>query len=63
MFYRLMVMIIFIEKQEEIDQFLKNVNKFGNVSAAKVNWERSEVLAVGGWFSGLSPRKNEIEKK
>ena len=41
--------IIFIKNQEDINKLGKIVDTFGKISAAKVNWAKSEALAVGRW--------------
>ncbi len=46
-------LIVIIKKQKEDDKLEKIVTDFGTVSAAKVNWNKSEALAVGSWFSSL----------
>ena len=45
--------IIFITNQEDINRLGKIVDTFGKISAAKVNWAKSEALAVGRWSAGL----------
>jgi hypothetical protein len=44
--------INFITNQEDINK-RKIVDTFGKISAAKVNWAKSEALAVGRWSAGL----------
>ena len=46
-------LIVFIQKQVEIDKLGKIVTDFGRLSSARVNWGKSEALAVGSWLSGL----------
>lgn len=36
---------------------------FGTISAAKVNWEKSEALALGKWEQGLPVLPNRINWK
>ena len=45
--------VIFIKNQEDIERLSQTVETFGKLSAAKVNWEKSEALAVGRWAAGL----------
>ena len=45
--------IIFIKNQGDINRLGEIVETFGKLSAAKVNWAKSEALAVGKWSAGL----------
>jgi len=45
--------IVLVNGQQDINQLVSVVNEFGIISAAKVNWEKSEALAVGKWEEGL----------
>ena len=39
--------------KQVINKLGKIVDTFGKISAAKVNWAKSEALAVGRWSAGL----------
>ena len=39
--------MVFINKQEDIDKLVENVDHFSKISSAKVNWGKSEALAMG----------------
>jgi len=39
--------IVLVNGQQDINPLVSVVNEFGIISAAKVNWEKSEALAVG----------------
>jgi len=41
--------IVLVNGQQDINQLVSVVNDFGIISAVKVNWEKSEALAVGKW--------------
>lgn len=54
MFYQPMLMMLLLSKSRKMLINLKKiVANFGITSAAKVNWGKSKVLAVGNWSSGL----------
>ena len=55
--------IIFIKNQEDINRLGEIVETFGKLSAAKVNWAKSEALAVGKWSAGLPPRPGGLSWK
>lgn len=40
--------IVFVKDQRDIDCLTESVDDFGRLSSAKVNWRKSEALAVGG---------------
>ena len=46
-------LIVIINNNEDIKKLEQIVIDFGTLSAAKVNWEKSEALAVGKWEEGL----------
>ena len=46
-------LIVFTKNQREIDILENIINDFTVLSAARVNWEKSEALAVGDWSDGL----------
>jgi len=41
--------VIFVKSQEEVSALTSIVEDFGALSVAKVNWAKSEALAVGNW--------------
>ena len=45
--------IVMTRDQKDIDTLKTITDDFNTVSAAKVNWEKSEALAMGGWGGGL----------
>ncbi|TWW67065.1 Transposon TX1 uncharacterized 149 kDa protein ORF 2 [Takifugu flavidus] len=45
--------IVFTRDQQDINILNRITNKFSMVSAARVNWGKSEALAVGNWGGGL----------
>ena len=45
--------IVMVKDQKDVQVLGDIVEKFGRISAAKVNWEKSEALAVGRWAAGL----------
>ena len=45
--------IIFIKNQQDVTKLITIVDTFKIISAAKVNWAKSEALAVGRWAAGL----------
>lgn len=45
--------MVMVNGQEDINKLVSVINDFGIISAAKVNWEKSEALAVGKWEGGL----------
>ena len=46
-------LIILVKNKEEIEKLKETVKDFGTLSSAKVNWDKSEALAVGRWREGL----------
>ena len=46
-------LIVFIKNQREINKLENIINDFTILSAARVNWKKSEALAVGEWSDGL----------
>ena len=45
--------VVFIKDQRDADLLINIVNDFSTASAARVNWKKSEALAVGDWRGGL----------
>ena len=45
--------IVIVKNQEDVKVLGNIVEIFGKISAAKVNWTKSEALAVGSWSVGL----------
>ena len=45
--------IVFIGDQKDTDILVNIVREFSSASAARVNWKKSEALAVGEWSGGL----------
>ncbi|KAJ4946174.1 hypothetical protein JOQ06_023844 [Pogonophryne albipinna] len=45
--------IVFIRDQKDTDILVNIVRDFSSASAARVNWKKSEALAVGEWNGGL----------
>ena len=45
--------IVIVKKQKDIQELGKIVCDFKTMSAARVNWGKSEALAVGSWEGGL----------
>ncbi len=45
--------VVFIKDQQDICVLTSVIEKFSAVSAARVNWRKSEALAVGEWREGL----------
>ncbi|KAJ4946632.1 hypothetical protein JOQ06_024295, partial [Pogonophryne albipinna] len=45
--------IVFIRDQKDTDMLVNIVRDFSSASAARVNWRKSEALAVGEWSGGL----------
>ncbi|KAK0138454.1 Transposon TX1 uncharacterized protein [Merluccius polli] len=45
--------IVFIKDQQDVHVLNSVIEKFSVVSAARVNWRKSEALAVGEWREGL----------
>ena len=45
--------VVFIKDQQDVSILNSVVDKFSVVSAARVNWRKSEALAVGEWREGL----------
>ena len=46
-------LIVFIRDQKDTDILVNIVREFSSASAARVNWKKSEALAVGEWSGGL----------
>ena len=45
--------VVFIKDQRDADLLINIVEVFSRTSAARVNWKKSEALAVGEWRDGL----------
>uniref|UniRef100_A0AAQ4RMD0 Reverse transcriptase domain-containing protein n=1 Tax=Gasterosteus aculeatus aculeatus TaxID=481459 RepID=A0AAQ4RMD0_GASAC len=45
--------VVFIKDQRDADLLNNIVKRFSKASAARVNWKKSEALAVGEWRGGL----------
>ncbi len=45
--------MIMVNGQQDISILESVVKEFGVISAAKVNWEKSDAVAVGKWEQGL----------
>uniref|UniRef100_A0A3Q3AE51 Reverse transcriptase domain-containing protein n=1 Tax=Kryptolebias marmoratus TaxID=37003 RepID=A0A3Q3AE51_KRYMA len=45
--------VVFIKDQQDVSVLTKITEKFSALSAARVNWGKSEALAVGQWSAGL----------
>ena len=45
--------VVFIKDQQDVSILNSVVEKFSVVSAARVNWRKSEAMAVGEWREGL----------
>ena len=45
--------VVFIRNQRDADLLTNTVTDFSRASAARVNWSKSEALAVGEWRGGL----------
>ncbi|KAJ3609308.1 hypothetical protein NHX12_023831 [Muraenolepis orangiensis] len=45
--------VVFVRDQTDIDVLVDIVREFSSASAARVNWKKSEALAVGEWSGGL----------
>ncbi|KAJ3606743.1 hypothetical protein NHX12_026262 [Muraenolepis orangiensis] len=45
--------VVFVRDQNDIDSLVDIVREFSSASAARVNWKKSEALAVGEWSGGL----------
>lgn len=43
--------IVIVKKQEDIDSLVENINIFGTLSSAKINWKKSEAVIVGDELS------------
>ncbi|KAJ3592180.1 hypothetical protein NHX12_007308, partial [Muraenolepis orangiensis] len=56
--------VVFVRDQKDTDILVDIVRDFSSASAARVNWKKSEALAVGEWSGGLPvlPR-NMVWKK
>ena len=46
-------LIVIVKNQEDVTKLAKIVETFGKISSARVNWAKSEALAVGKWSAGL----------
>ena len=46
-------LVVVIQNQEDVTKLTDVVETFGKISSARVNWAKSEALAVGNWSSGL----------
>lgn len=44
--------IVMICKQSDLQTLLDLLQKFKNISSAKINWNKSDALLVGNWNSG-----------
>ena len=55
--------IFFIKSQNEVDILANIVEDFSSASAARVNWGKSEALAVGEWRGGLPVLPRNLEWK
>ncbi|KAJ3605677.1 hypothetical protein NHX12_027722 [Muraenolepis orangiensis] len=45
--------VVFVRDQKDTDILVDIVRDFSSASAARVNWKKSEALAVGEWSGGL----------
>ncbi|KAJ3587712.1 hypothetical protein NHX12_011309, partial [Muraenolepis orangiensis] len=45
--------VVFVRDQTDIDSLVDIVREFSSASTARVNWKKSEALAVGEWSGGL----------
>ena len=45
--------VVFTRNQQDVDKLTEMTNKFSILSSARVNWGKSEALAVGEWREGL----------
>ncbi len=45
--------MVLINSQKDIDNLVSVVKDFGLISSARVNWEKSDALAIGKWEEGL----------
>jgi len=45
--------VVFIKNQNDVDLLNQIVQDFSTASSARVNWKKSEALAVGEWCGGL----------
>ncbi|KAJ3595924.1 hypothetical protein NHX12_002336 [Muraenolepis orangiensis] len=45
--------VVFVRDQTDIDVIVDIVREFSSASSARVNWKKSEALAVGEWSGGL----------
>lgn len=55
--------IIMVNGQRDINQMEGIIQDFGVISAARVNWEKSEALAIGKWEQGLPVLPDRITWK
>lgn len=52
-----------VNGQQDISILESVVKEFGVISAAKVNWEKSDAVAVGKWEQGLLSLPGEMTRK
>lgn len=52
--------IIMVNGQRDINYMEGIINDFGIISSAKVNWEKSDALALGKWEQGLPVLPDKI---
>jgi len=52
--------IIIINSQKDIENLVSVVKAFGLISSARVNWEKSDALAIGKWEEGLPKLPGEM---
>ncbi len=45
--------IVLIKTQNDVEILTNLTDKYNNLSAAKINWNKSEAVAVGNWPNGL----------
>lgn len=46
-------LVVLIKTQDDVDILTNLTVKYKNLSAAKINWDKSEAIAVGNWPNGL----------
>ena len=46
--------VIPVDSQQDVDVLVRDVVQFGSLSSAKVNWDKSEAVSVGGVEKKLS---------
>lgn len=44
--------MIMVNGQNDINTLVKIVEEFGSISAAKINWSKSDALVAGKWEKG-----------